>query len=384
MPRHAWITVDLDAIEQNTRLLRAAAPDSLLCAVVKADGYGHGSVQAAKAALAGGATWLGVALVEEGVTLRDAGITAPVLLLSEAPADAFPDALRAGLTPTVYTPAGVEAARSAVAAAASGPWPVHLKVDTGMHRVGVDPAAAPTIAAQISGSPELVLGGTFTHLAVADAPKRPETEAQLDLFDQVISAITAAGIDPGLTHAANSAGTLLHKRAHRDLVRTGISLYGYPPDSTVAGLCPPLVPALALSSEVTMVRDLVAGDGISYGLCHKLTATARVAVVPLGYADGIDRSFGMAGGEVLIGGRRCPVRGVVTMDQMVVEVPFGEDVQIGDEVVLLGSQGGESVTADEWARLLGTISYEVLCRFSSRVPRRYSGGLTDRGVGLGS
>lgn len=373
MPRHAQITVDLDAIERNARVLRDVAAESTLCAVVKADGYGHGSVPAARAALAGGAEWLGVALVEEGVVLRDAGIAAPILLLSEAPADTMPDAFRAGLTPTLYTPGGVEAARAA-AGAGTVPWAVHLKIDTGMHRVGADPDLARAIAEQINESAELVLGGTFTHLAVADAPNRPETAEQLRRFDEVLDQIRAVGINPGVIHSANSAGTFLHPDSRRDMVRTGISLYGYPPDRSVSELCGGLSPALTLTAEVTMLRTLSKGDGISYGLRHTVDGPTRVAVVPLGYADGIDRRLGLAGGKVLIGGSRCPVRGVVTMDQMVVELPDGLDAAIGDEVVLLGTQGSESVTADDWAELLGTISYEVLCRFSSRVPRIYTGG----------
>ncbi|MGB6058602.1 MAG: alanine racemase [Microthrixaceae bacterium] len=369
MPRHARITVDLAAIEHNARLLHSAAPNSILCGVVKADGYGHGAVQAAGAALAGGAAWLGVALVEEGVALREAGITAPVLLLSEAPPDAMQDAFRAGLTPTLYTPSGVEAAKRA--AGDDGPWSVHLKVDTGMHRVGADPCVATELARSIWNSTELSLGGTFTHLAVADDPQRPETAEQLERFDAVIAEIRSVGIDPGLLHAANSAGALLHPESHFDMTRTGISLYGYPPAPGLGDSCSGLKPALGLSAEVTMLRDLDAGDGVSYGLRHVVDRPTRVAVVPLGYADGIDRRFGMAGGEVLIGGHRCPVRGVVTMDQMIVEVPHGLPVKLGDEVVLLGSQGPESISADDWAELLGTISYEVLCRFSARLPRTY-------------
>ncbi|MGB3411267.1 MAG: alanine racemase [Microthrixaceae bacterium] len=373
MPRHARITVDLDAIKHNARLLHSAAPDSILCAVVKADGYGHGAIQAAGAALEGGATWLGVALVEEGVVLRDAGISVPILLLSEPPPDAMEDAFRAGLTPTLYTSEGIEAARSAARSAASqgGPWSVHVKVDTGMHRVGVDPSVAPTLARAVWDSQELILGGTFTHLAVADDPNRPETLEQLERFDSAIADIRAAGIDPGLLHTANSAGALLHRNSHFNLVRTGISLYGYPPAPEVSEQCGDLRPALALGAEVTMLRTLDRGEGISYGLRHVVDRPTQVAVVPLGYADGVDRRFGLAGGHVLIGGRRCPVRGVVTMDQMVVELPDDLEVHLGDEVVLIGTQGDETVTADEWAELLGTISYEVLCRFSARVPRAY-------------
>lgn len=387
MPRHAWIDVDVDAIADNAAAVLAVSDGAALCAVVKADGYGHGSVQAARAALAGGATWLAVALVEEGRALRDAGVDVPILVLSEPPPDAMAEAFAAGLTPTLYTPQGVEGARRAAAgggalagggaaagsggAAAgggAGSWPVHMKIDTGMHRVGAHPADALAVARQIVDAPELQLGGTFTHLAVADEPRRPETARQLDIFDQVLADLVAAGIDPGIRHAANSAGTLGHPRARYDMVRVGLALYGLQPSVELGGTVS-LRPAMSLHAEVTMVKHLAAGDGVSYGLRHVFDHPATVAIVPLGYADGVPRRLGLTGGEVLIGGRRRPIRGVVTMDQTIVEVTGGPEVRPGDPVVLLGEQGEERITADELADRLDTISYEVICGFSVRLPR---------------
>lgn len=372
MPRHAAIEVDLSAITANAQAILAASSGAQLCAVVKADGYGHGAVQVATAALDGGATWLAVALVEEGALLRAAGIDAPILLLSEPPADCMAEALALGLTPTVYTAEGVAAARQAVQDATARPsvWSVHLKVDTGMHRVGAHPSDAIEIARSIHASSELRIGGTFTHFAVADDLERSETAQQLELFELFLEQLNAEQIDPGLVHAANSAGVLGHLEAHLDLVRSGIAIYGLAPSISLDSVAQ-LRPALRLTAEVSMVKSVEANRGVSYGLQHVFSKEARVAIVPLGYADGVDRRLGLVGGQVLIGGVRRPMRGVVTMDQFIVEVTDGPEVQVGDEVVLLGAQEGEQIPAQEWADLLGTITYEVVCRLSTRIPRRY-------------
>ncbi len=372
MPRHAAIEVDLSAITANTQAILEASSGAEVCAVVKADGYGHGAVQVATAALAGGATWLAVALVEEGSVLRQAGIQAPILLLSEPPADAMKDALAVGLTPTLYTPEGLAAARQAVSDATtrSSAWSVHLKVDTGMHRVGAHPSDAIELARSIHASSELQIGGTFTHFAVADDLERSETAAQLELFELFLEQLNAEQIDCGLVHAANSAGVLGHLRAHRDLVRSGIAIYGLAPSVQLDSVAK-LRPALRLQAEVSMVKAVEANRGVSYGLQHVFSEDAVIAIVPLGYADGVDRRLGLVGAQVLIGGVRRPMRGVVTMDQLIVEVTHGPKVRVGDEVVLIGTQGDEEITAQEWADLLGTITYEVVCRFSSRIPRKY-------------
>ena len=379
MPRHAVIEVDLDAIATNAAVLRRAAPYAELCAVVKADGYGHGAVPSARAALAGGATWLAVALVEEGVALRDAGLDAPILVLSQPPEDAMADALDARLVPTLYTRDGIAAAAAAVAAVGSigdRGWSVHLKIDTGMHRVGAAVEDAVELAALIDRCDELHLGGVFTHLACADEPGHPLTVLQLSRFESVLQQLQAAGIDTDSVHAANSAGLLLHSRSHGDMVRAGIALYGIDPVPG-SGAGDELVPALSLRSEVSFVRSVPAGEGVSYGMRHLFDRPATVAVVPLGYADGVPRNLGLSGGEVLIGGARHPIRGVVTMDQLVVETT-GASVSPGDEVVLIGSQGDQVVTAQEWAWLTGTIPYEIVCGFSARLPRRYSGAAAGR------
>lgn len=366
MPRHAAAHVDLDAVAHNVTALRDLVAPSELCIVVKADGYGHGAEDVAHVAIAAGADRLAVALVEEGQELRDVGVTAPVLLLSQPPADAMADAFAAELTPTVDTAEGIDAAASAAAGEA---WGVHLKVDTGMHRVGCDPADAVDLARAVLDA-GLALQGTFTHLAVADEPDRPETDEQLEIFAAVLAELAAAGIDPGLRHAANSAAALVHPAARLDLVRVGIATYGVPPSADLE-LPVPLEPAMNVRAEVSRVRSVAAGEGVSYGLRHRFRSPARLAVVPLGYADGVPRRLGELGADVLIGGVRRPMRGVVTMDQLVVEVTDGPEVAVGDEVVLIGRQGDEEITTGEWAEMLGTISYEIVCGFGPRLPRRH-------------
>jgi alanine racemase len=370
MSRHACVEVDLGAVTTNVRSLARLAPDARLCAVVKADGYGHGSVAVARAALAGGASWLAVALVSEGEVLRAAGVNAPVLLLSEPPVEAMERAFRSRLTPMLYTPAGIDAAARA-GGSADRPWSVHLKIDTGMHRVGADAGDAVDLARCIAGHETLHLGGTATHLAVADEPERPENREQLDRFAALLDELRRSGIDPGLCHAANSAGLIAHPAARLDMVRAGIAVYGIPPAPGLAGSVE-LHPAMSVRAQVTMVRSVPAGDGLSYGLRHVFDHPARVAVVPLGYADGVPRRLSATGGEVLIGGVRRPIRGVVTMDQLMVEVTDEPAVVPGDEVVLIGRQGDQVVTAQEWAERLGTIAYEIVCGFGPRLDRRHT------------
>lgn len=372
MPRHAHIEIDPQAIAGNVRAIGRVVAPAQVCAVVKADGYGHGAVTAARAAIEGGATRLAVALVEEGRLLRDAGIDLPILVLSEPPGDAMAEAYDAALTPTVYSPSGIQAARRSVGA--TTPWGVHLKIDTGMHRVGADPAEALDLAAMIVEAPELQLAGTFTHLAVADEPERDETARQLEIFDRTVARMEAAGIDPGLRHAANSAAALRHPGSRLDMVRVGISIYGYSPFGPESEEAHWLAPAMTLVAEVTHTRRIVSGEGVSYGLAHRFDHDVTTAVVPLGYADGVDRRFGTVGGQILIGGARHAVRGVVTMDQLIVEVAAESVVHCGDRVVLIGAQGDQIVTAYEWAALLDTIPYEIVCRFGARVPRVVTSG----------
>jgi alanine racemase len=367
--RAVWSEVDLAAIRHNVRVLRDIAHPAGVLAVVKANAYGHGAVPVARAAVDAGASWLGVARVEEGVQLREAGIDAPVLLLSEPSASAADTVIGYGLTPVVYTEAGIDAIAKAVATSAGAPVDVHLKIDTGMHRVGCAPEDAVALAEHVVSHDELAFGGTCTHLAAADEPANPYTARQLAAFDAAVDAIAARGIGPGVVHAANSAAAIGYPAARYDLVRVGISVYGIPPSPALEGRAD-LRPAMALTAKVTFVKSLPAGTAVSYGLRYELSRPARIATVPAGYADGVPRNLGLAGGEVLIGGRRHPIAGVVTMDHLMVDVGDAP-VEPGAEVVLLGAQGDDEVTALEWARRLGTISYEIVTGIGARVPRQY-------------
>jgi alanine racemase len=279
--------------------------------------------------------------------------------------------VRRRLTPFVYTAAGIDAL-AATAAAADVVLPVHLKVDTGMHRVGCHVDDAVVLAERVVAHASLTLEGMATHLAVADEADPGYTEAQLDAFDTVLAAVTEAVGRPPIVHAANSAGALAHPRSRFDLVRAGITVYGIAPSPVVAGAVP-LRPALSLHARVSFVKDLPAGSRVSYGLRYTLDRPSRIATVPVGYADGVPRGLGATGGEVLVAGRRCPIAGTVTMDQTLVDVGDAE-VEVGDDVVLLGTQGACTIDADEWASRLDTIPYEVVTRLGGRLPRHHVGG----------
>jgi alanine racemase len=364
--RWAWAEVDLAAIAHNVGVLRSLAAPSELWVVVKADGYGHGAVRVGRAALAAGAAGLCVALTQEGIELRQAGITAPILVLSEQPADNAAAIVAHDLTPTVYTPVGVRALADAVGTStAARPYSVHVKVDTGMHRVGVAPADLDALLRDIDQVSDLLgVNGIFTHLAVADDPSNAYNARQLERFSSLVI--------PGVrTHATNSAGLMAHPAARQDMVRGGIAIYGVSPGPGVDDLASDLRPALSLKAKVTFVKRLAGGDAISYGLRHTFSTAANVATVPIGYADGVPRRLFAVGGAVLIGGKRRNIVGAVTMDQLMVDC--GDDkVDVADEVVLIGRQRDDEITAAEWATRLDTIAYEIVCGISKRIPRVYT------------
>jgi alanine racemase len=359
--RPTWVEVDLGAIRENARALKPESAE--LMAVVKANGYGHGDMEVARAAIEGGATWMGVALVEEGLRLRGAGIEVPILVLSELPDGSEAVALAHRLTPTLYSDAGL----GRLSAAARGSVPVHVKIDTGMHRVGVwPPEDAPAFAGRIEEA-GLEVEGLFTHFARSEEDE-VTTKEQLARFLEAADAVRSAGVIPRLLHAANSGATILYSETHLDLVRPGIALYGIEP-SPGAGAGLGLRPALTWRSRVSAVKRLAAGEAISYGHRYRLERDAWVGTVPVGYADGYPRQLTNVG-EVLIGGRRRSVAGTVTMDQLVVDCG-DEEIRLGEEVVLIGSQGNETIGADALGRLADTIGYEIVSRIGERVPRRY-------------
>jgi alanine racemase len=357
--------VDLDAIRSNVRLLKP--PDTELMAVVKGDGYGHGAVPVARAALEAGASWLGVALVEEGLELREAGIDARILVLSELPEGSEAAALAAELTPTLYTEAGIGRLEAAASVAGKRGLPAHLKVDTGMHREGVHPPErARNMAAQVTAA-GLRLEGLWTHLAKAEDDEA--TRSQLDRFSRAREEVETDAGAPLYLHAANSAATALRPEAHLDLVRIGIAMYGLEP---VPGAGPEqLRPAMTVRSAVTLTKRVSAGEGISYGLEYRLREESTIATVPIGYADGYGRALSSKA-DALVRGHRRPVAGIVTMDQVMLDCG-NDDVEVGDEVILLGEQGSERIDANELAALSGTIVYEIVTSIGRRVPREYRG-----------
>lgn len=366
--RPTWVEVDLDRIKHNVAELRRAAPGAELMAVVKADGYGHGAVPVAEVALEAGASWLGVATLEEGVDLRKAGLTAPVLIFGYIPAAQADSVVLYDLRPTLFH-MDLAQALNQWARALMRTVPVHIKVDTGMSRVGIQPADAVAFAHAVSELPNLEVEGLLTHLACADEPDNPFTAEQIRRFDDLQAALRDAAIQPKLRHAANSAGTLLHPAAHYDIVRAGIALYGLPPDPVVKWPAD-LRPALSFRSRVALVKEIAPNTPVSYGSTYRATGAERVATLPVGYADGYFRLLS-GRSRVLIGGRSCPVVGRVCMDQLVVRVPDDLAVAVDDEAVLIGEQGSESISASELAGLVGSINYEIVCAISKRVPRVY-------------
>ena len=367
--RPTWVEIDLGAIRHNVTVLSARVAPAAVMAIVKADAYGHGAVLVARAALQAGANALGVALVEEGVHLRDAGIDAPILVLSEPAPDAATEVVARALTPVVYTEAGIDALAKAVTDEGREPLGVHLKIDTGMHRVGAAADDVVSLAMRVGGHRELVLEGVCTHFAVADEPEHGYTDVQLERFATARRLLADAGVNPGMVHAANSAAAIGFPASRFDMVRTGIAIYGVAPGPGI-GADLGLRPALALRSRVSHVKRLHRGDAVSYGLRYELRRDATIATVPIGYADGVSRNLGAVGGEALLHGRRFPIAGTVTMDQLLLDVG-DEPVAVGDVVTLLGDDGDASVTAEEWAGLLGTIGYEIVCGIGPRVPRQY-------------
>jgi alanine racemase len=346
----------------------------LLCAVVKANGYGHGALLVANAALDGGADSLAVAIVDEGIELRAGGVTAPILLLAEIPPDTILDALSHSLTLTIGSMTG---ARAAVASAErlGGRHRVHVKVDTGMHRMGVDPSAIDEVVDVLLASSMIDFEGIYTHFSVADGSSgddRAFTRTQIERFDEVVAQLAARAVTPRLVHMANSAGALGYPEARGSMVRIGLALYGYLPEGWLStaledkAQC--LTTALTLRARVVAVRRVAAGERPSYGRRRALEHSATIATVPIGYADGYPRRLFDAGAQVLINGRRYPLAGNVTMDQLLVDCG-ADEVHLGDDVVLLGRQGDEEITAEEWAREADTITWEILCGIGVRVPR---------------
>jgi alanine racemase len=375
LPRPAWAEIDLGAVRRNVaRIGEKLNQNTQFMAVVKANGYGHGDVAVARAALDAGATWLGVILVDEGLRLREAGIEAPILLLHEAPVERVDEALANELTPCLFSEKGLWALGEA-ADRAHRPVRAHLKIDTGMNRLGVPMDHVEDFARALTKEPRVEIEAIYTHFAFADDPKNKFIRAQLSRFNDATEALKQLGIEPAFRHMANSAAALTLPEAHFDMARVGIAMYGLSPGPKLDGIVE-LDPVMTLKARTAMVKRVPAGEGVSYGLRYKLERPGTIVSIPLGYADGWPRALGSGNrgskAAVLIGGKRYPAVGTVCMDAFMVDMG-NDSCEVGDEVVLIGSQGKERITADDLARALGTINYEVVTRISSRIPRIYRG-----------
>lgn len=379
-----WAEIDLNAIANNVReLRRRTRPQATLMAVVKANGYGHGAAEVARTALANGAEWLGVARLPEAVALREAGLAAPMLVFGYTPPADAARLIEYDLRQSVYF---LDAARaySGVAEARGRKIRVHLKVDTGMGRLGMVPAAPGGSnpghavdegfireATAVARLPGIHAEGVFTHFAASDSADLSSARRQLALFNEVLSALRSRGVEFEVRHAANSAAVIALPESHLDLVRPGISLYGLRPSAEVDLTGISLRPAMALKARIIHLKAVPAGTCISYGMTYRTPHPTVIATVPAGYADGFRRQFSSKG-EMLVHGRRAPVVGRVCMDLSMLDVGAVPEARAGDEVVIIGRQGAESISADDLAHALGTINYEIVCGVAGRVPRVYT------------
>jgi alanine racemase len=378
-----WAEIDLDAIATNIRILRSlTAEGTRFMAVVKADAYGHGAVAVARQALAAGADWLAVARVHEGVALRRAGIQAPILVFGYTPPASATDLLAHDLAATVYD-FDTAQAYSRVAVTTDRNLRLHLKVDTGMGRLGMRPELRSFSATgkAVSGNPVFVadaiahlpgieLEGVYTHFAAADHPDQGFALEQLERFTDFLDHLYYAGLEIPLRHAANSAATITLPDTHLDMVRCGIAIYGLYPSAAVGPARVALTPAMALKCRIVQVKAVEAGFPVSYGMTHVTEAPTVIATVAAGYADGLSRRLSNAG-EMLVGGRRVPIVGRICMDLTMVDTGGVPEAQAGDEAVIFGRQGEGMISVDELAARLDTINYEVVTGVAARVPRVY-------------
>lgn len=364
-----YITVDLGAIAHNVRAIKQhIGPDTVLIAVVKANAYGHGAVEVARAALANGAEWLAVARLGEAIPLRAAGIEAPLLVMNYTPPADFDSALAHRLTLTITEAQDAEQL-SQLAQQREKTVCIHVKIDTGMGRFGLLPDEVVPFFERVAALPRIDIQGIYSHFAVADRTDKSYTQQQFDLFMGVAQRLEAAGHRVPIQHIANSAATLDLPHMHLDAVRIGIAMYGLHPSDEVAPAVP-LKAALSLRSHVARVRTLPAGASISYGRTYITPRAMPVALIPVGYGDGYHRILSNRG-AVLINGQRAPIVGRVCMDQFVVDISDVGPVALGDDVVLIGAMGEACIPAEEVARWAETINYEVTTGLLPRVPRLY-------------
>jgi len=364
--RSVWAEIDLKAIAHNVHQIKSLLkPKTKFCAVVKADAYGHGAIAVARAVLEAGADMLAVAIVNEALELRRAGFTAPILILGYTPQLQAVQVVAANIQQTVFS---LEAAQALSQAAVSlgEKAKVHIKIDTGMTRIGIRPEEAGEFAARLAALPGIAVEGVFSHFATADSSDKSFAKQQFERFQQAVADIEKQGISVPVRHIANSAAILDLPDTQLDMVRAGIILYGLWPSGEV-GRTIDLKPAMKFKARVSYVKEVPAGVGISYGCTYVTERFSRIATLPVGYADGWTRL--LAGkASVVVKGQRAPLVGRVCMDQCMIDVTAIPEVKQGDEVLLFG---GDALPADEVAELLGTINYEVVCMVGKRVPRRY-------------
>lgn len=366
----AWVEIDLSALAHNvSQIKQLLAPQIDLMAVVKADAYGHGAVTIARSVLQAGANWLGVATIPEGIELREAGIKAPILVLG---ATNTPEQIRAiarwNLQPTLCTPKQALIFSETIGEhLPQAPLPVHLKLDTGMSRLGTPWQEAMEFAQLVDRLPNLQIASIYSHLATAESLDRTVAQQQQQCFEQAIAQMREVGLKVPRLHLANSAGTLTDPSLHYDMVRVGLAIYGlYPAEHLQTVL--DLKPVLQVKARITQVKTIQPGTGVSYG--HRFVADrpTRIAVVAIGYADGIPRNLSNQM-MVLARGQQAPQIGSITMDQLMLDVTQISDLQEGEVVTILGRDGDQVISADDWANALGTISWEILCSFKHRLPR---------------
>ncbi len=374
--RWAWIEVDRDAITHNIQEFRKKiAPRTKIMAMVKADAYGHGAVECSRIALRAGASWLGVATVQEGIELRNAGITAPILILSQPPAESIPAILEFDLVPAVFA-VDFAVALGEAAAARGTVAEYHLAVNTGMNRIGVWCSDVAEFMRNVSFHSALHLQGVFTHFATADGHDTYMFQLQLKRFTEAVDSIRAMKIDPGLVHCANSAAAIRYKESCFDMVRIGIAMYGLNPSMVTRGMME-LWPAMSVHARIIALNDVPVGEGVGYDLSYRSPGNVTIATLPLGYADGLSRQLSNRM-SVIYKGRFFPQVGNICMDQFMIEVDkrstllnSAVEPEIGDEVIVIGREGDVYLHLDDMADALGTINYELACRFGMRLPRIY-------------
>jgi len=374
--KRAWAEINLSNLAHNLQVItKNLNPNTRLMGIVKADAYGHGAAPVAHALIGGGVGELGVALCEEGIVLRESGITVPILVMGFTPEPLLHDVVHLNLTQTIFSKSGAKslAAQAAILGKRAA---VHIKIDTGMSRLGFLPNAESVQSiCEIASDPNLNIAGIYTHLATSDEPDSGFMFEQLSRFKWVLSELNKRGLDIPQKHISNS-GAFSHICTsesygdfYLDTVRVGIMLYGYPPSAEMAEICEPLDlrPVMRLISRISMVKELDAGVGISYGHIYKTTRKSTIAVLPVGYADGYPRRLSR-GGRVLVNGHFAPIAGAICMDQCMVDITDIPNVNPSDPVILMGEAG---ICADNLAEIVGTISYEILCGIGKRVPRIY-------------